>query len=66
MVVFGQNWLYSGRNGCIREKMVVFEQKLLCSGKVAVFGQSGCNWVKWLYSDKVIVLGKVKELATEH
>ena len=39
--------------------MVVFEQKLLYSGKVAVFRQSGSIRVKWLYSDKVVVLGKV-------
>ena len=39
--------------------MVVFGQKLLYSGKVAVFGKSGCIRVKRLYSDKVVVLGKV-------
>ena len=24
MVVFGQKWLYLGKSGCIREKVVVF------------------------------------------
>ena len=34
VVVFGQSnclqvkWLYSGKSGCIRAKVVVFEQKL--------------------------------------
>ena len=27
MVVFGQNWLYSGKSGCIRAKVVVLGQK---------------------------------------
>ena len=31
-VVFGQKWLYSGKSGCIREKV-------LCLGKVVVLGQ---------------------------
>ena len=39
MVVFRQEWLYSG-------KVVVFEQKWLYSCKVVVFGQNG------LYSNK--------------
>ena len=50
--VFGQKWLYSGKRGCIRVKVIVFRQigsvraKLLYSCKVVVFGQ------KWLYSVK--------------
>ena len=39
MVVFGQKWLYSGKSGCIRAKMVVF-------------GQGGCIRAKWLYLKK--------------
>ena len=31
-----------GQSGCIRAKVVVFEQKLLYSEKVVVFGYSGC------------------------
>ena len=46
VVVFEQNCCYSGKNGCIRTKLVVFGQKFLCSGKVVVFGQ------KWWYSGK--------------
>ena len=48
MVVFGQKWLYSGKSGCNRAKVVVI--RLGCcireSGwiraKVVVFGQSSC------------------------
>ena len=39
-------WLYSGKNGCIREKVVVFRQKGLYSGK------GSCIRTKWLYSGK--------------
>ena len=42
MIVFGQEWLYSG-------KVVAFEQKWLSSDKVVVFGQSGCIREKWLH-----------------
>ena len=45
MVVFGEKWLYSGKDGCNRANW-------LYSGKVVVFGQSGCIRVKWLYSSK--------------
>ena len=27
----------------------MFEQKLMCSGKLVVFGQSGCIRVRWLF-----------------
>ena len=27
VVVFGQNWMYSGKSGCIRVKVVVMEKK---------------------------------------
>ena len=77
--------MYSGKSGCIwargdvfrqsiciREKMVVFGQKWLYSGKsgcicakVFVFGQkwlnlgnSGCIRTKYLYSGKMIVFGQ--------
>ena len=43
----------------------MFEQKLLYSGKVVVFGQSDCIQAKvvvfvkkWFYSGKVLVFGK--------
>ena len=32
--------------GCIRAKVVVFEQKRLYSGKVIVIRQRGCIWAK--------------------
>ena len=54
MVVFGQKWLYSGKDvvfgqsGCIQAKVVVFGQKLFYSSKVLVFEQIGCNLAKWL------------------
>ena len=31
MDVYGQKWFYSGKSGFIREKVVVFGQKLLFS-----------------------------------
>ena len=36
--------MHSGKSGCIRAKLVVFEQMGLISGNVVVLGQ------KWLYS----------------
>ena len=39
-------WLYSGKSGCIREKVVVF-------------GQIGCIRVKWLYTGKVDIFGQM-------
>ena len=52
MVPFEQNWLYLGKSGCIRAKIVVFVQKLFYSDKVVVFGQS--NRAKWLYLGKSV------------
>ena len=55
MVVFGQEWLYSGKSGCILAKVVVFGQRghnrarWLYAGKVVVFG------IRWLHSGKVVV-----------
>ena len=46
--LFAQKWLYSVR-------AVVLGKKLLCSGKVIVFGISECIRAKWLYSGKVVV-----------
>ena len=45
MVLFGQKWLYSGKSGGYRAKVVVF-------------GQSGCIRIKWSYSGKVVVFGQ--------
>ena len=52
LVLFGQIWLFSGNNGCIQEKVVVFGQNLLCWGCVVVIKK------KWLYSAKVVVMGQ--------
>ena len=67
MIVFGQKLLYLGRNGCIRDKVVVFRKKWLDSVKVVVFGQklfnsgkSGCNRVKQVVFAKVVVFGQRK------
>ena len=46
MNVFEQKWLYLGKSGCIRAKVVVFLQSHCNAIKVVVFGQ------KWLYSGK--------------
>ena len=43
---------------CNRTKVVVFGKKLLHSGKVVVFGKSGCILAKWYYSGKVVVFGQ--------
>ena len=37
-----------GQGGCIREKVVVFGQKLF------YFGKSGCVRTKWLYLGKSV------------
>ena len=64
MIVFGQKWLYSGKSGCLRRKVVGFwksgsnREKWLYSAKVVVFGQSGCNWAKCLHSGKVVLFGQ--------
>ena len=57
--VFGKKWLYLGKSGCIREKMVFFGKKLLYSGnsgcirsKLLNLGKIGCIWSWWLYSEK--------------
>ena len=68
MVVFRQNWLYSGKRCCVPGKLVVFRQigciraKLFYSGKVIVCrqkllcsGKNGCIRDKWLFFDKVAV-----------
>ena len=39
MIVFGQNWLYSGKSGCIRAKVVVFGKRGCIWAKVVVLGQ---------------------------
>ena len=64
MIVFGQKWLYSGKIGCIRAKVVLFGQSgfirdiWLYSGKLVYSGKSGCIQAKWLYSDKMVVIGQ--------
>ena len=39
MVVFGQKWLYSGKSGPIRPKVVLFGQSGCMRASVVVFGQ---------------------------
>ena len=68
MVEFGQSglirakWLYSGKRGCIRAKVVFIRVKCLYSGRMVVFGKIGCSRGKlialgqeWLYSERVVV-----------
>ena len=38
MVVFGQNWFYFGKSGCIRAKAVVFGQRGCNRAKVVLLG----------------------------
>ena len=37
-MVFGQKWLYSGKSGCVRARIVVFGQSGCNRDKVVVFG----------------------------
>ena len=39
MLFFGQKWLYSVQNGCIRKKVVVFGQSACIRANVIVFGK---------------------------
>ena len=61
MVVFGQNWFYSGKlvvfgqNGCIRAKnWLLFGLKL---SKLVIFGQISCIRAKRLHSGKMVLFG---------
>ena len=68
--------LVLAKSVCIRDKVVLFGHigcipaKWFYSGKMDLFGQSGCNWatllylsknclnrIKWLYSEKVVIFG---------
>ena len=40
--MFGQRWLYSGKNGCIRAKWLFTEKSGCILAKVVIFEQSGC------------------------
>ena len=51
-----------GQSGCFREKVLVFLQKLLYSGKSGfirsklLYSGKNCSiWLKWLYSTKVVL-----------
>ena len=52
MVVFRQKFLFSGKSGYIRVKVVVFWQSNCNGTKVVVFEK------KWLYSGKVFAFGQ--------
>ena len=83
MVVFGQKWLHSGKvvllekkllylvkSGCIREKVLVFGERVFFKGIDVVFGtlysgqkrlysgKSLCILATRLYSGKVVVFGQ--------
>ena len=51
MIVLPAKWSYLDKSGCIQEKVVVFGQKWLYSGKVIVLGQNRC------VREKVVVIG---------
>ena len=73
MVLLGQKLFFSGKNGSIWAKVVLFGQEWLCSCKVVVFGQkllysgkSSCIRAKvvllgpkWLFSGKVVLFGLI-------
>ena len=46
MVLIGQKWLYLGKSGSIRAKVVVFGKVVVIRHKWLFFGQSGCNRAK--------------------
>ena len=48
-----------GKSCCFRTKLLFSWQEWFDSGKVVVFGKSGCIRAKWLYSAKVVVFGNV-------
>ena len=52
MVVIRQNWLCSGKSGCIWAKFYYSGKSGCNRAKAVVFGQ------KWLYSDKSGSIGK--------
>ena len=52
MVVFGEKWLYSGKSGSNRPKVVAFEQSGCIWEGVFVFGQVVVFGQKRLYSGK--------------
>ena len=58
LVVFGQKWLYSGKSGSFRAKVLLYSDKMVVFGEKLLYsGKSGCIWTRWLYWDKVVVLG---------
>ena len=71
MVVYGQKWIYSGKSGFIRAKVVIFEHGGCMWAKLNEFGQSGCIRAKvvvfgqkWLYSGRSgCIRGKVVVIA---
>ena len=52
MVVFGKKWLYSGKGGCYRAKVDVFEQSCIYQEKVVLIVKSCC------IRAKVVVFGQ--------
>ena len=61
VVVFGLNWLYSGKSGCIWAKMVEFRQSGCIRAKDVVLGQRCCIRANWFFAAvvgwaKVVVL----------
>ena len=59
MVVFGQKWLYSGKTGSIRAKVVVLGKMVVFVQKWLISGKSGCNWESVGICAIVVVLGKM-------
>ena len=50
--------IYLVKNGCVRGKVVKLGQKLLYSGKMVLFGQSGCFREVGCFWAKVVVFGQ--------
>ena len=58
MVVFGQNWLYSSKRGCIRATMFVFVLSDFIRMKVVVLGNVVVYRAGLLYRGKMVVFEK--------
>ena len=52
MVVFEQNWLYSGKS-CIRARLLYLGKSGFIRAIRLYLGKIGCIRAKWLYSGKI-------------
>ena len=58
MVLIGEKWLYSGKNGCNWAKVVLFGQIGSIRAIRLYYGNRVTFEQKWLYSGKMVVFGQ--------